>query len=203
MSDPREEDRWVEAARAGDPEAYWRLVERHGPMVHRVLLRLVRDRERAQDLFSETFLRARDKITEFRGEAKFSTWLVTIALNRARNELKRDQRRKNIRWDDVIPGEAHRHGEGAPSLAEWANPHEALAQKELRDLLDAALAELPAKYRVVFTLRDIEGLSTEETAKVLGLTQTAVKSRAVRARLALRKYLEPYLTEPKGVTSRA
>lgn len=203
MSDSTEESRWVEAAKSGDRDAFWRLVERHGPMVLRLLIRLVRDRDKAQDLFSETFLRAWDKIAEFRGEAKFSTWLVTIALNRAKNELTRGQRRKNISWDDVIPGEAHRHGDGAPSLAEWANPHEALERKELRSLLDAALAGLPAKYRVVFTLRDIEGLSTEETAEVLGLTQTAVKSRAVRARLAMRRFLEPYLTEPKGVAARA
>lgn len=203
MSDPTEESRWVKAARGGDREAFWRLVERHGPMVHRLLIRLVRNREKAQDLFSETFLRAADKIAEFRGESQFSTWLVAIALNRAKSELKRGQRRKDISWEEVIPGEAHRHGDGAPSLAEWANPHEALEQKELRNLLEEALAELPAKYRVVFTLRDIEGLSTEETATVLGLTQTAVKSRAVRARLAMRKYLEPFLTVPKRMRSRA
>jgi RNA polymerase sigma-70 factor (ECF subfamily) len=203
MSDPIEEERWVEAARGGDQDAFWQLVERHGPMVHRLLIRLVRDRDKAEDLFSETFLRARDKISGFRGDAQFSTWLVTIALNRAKNQLKRGQRRKNISWDEVIPGEAHRHGDGAPSLAEWANPHEALERKELRALLDAALTELPTKYRVVFTLRDIEGLSTEETAQMLGLTQTAVKSRAVRARLAMRKFLAPYFTEPKGVALRA
>jgi len=128
---------------------------------------------------------------------------VTIALNRARNALKQGQRRKNISWDDVIPSEAHKHGEGAPSLAAWSNPALAFEQKELRELLDQALEELPPKYRVVFTLRDIEGLSTEETAQVLGLSETAVKSRAVRARLAMRKFLAPYFTEQRKVTSRA
>ena len=200
MSDPVEEARWVEAARKGDREAFWKLVERHGPMVHRLLLRLLGNRERAEDLFSETFLRAADKIEEFRGEAKFSTWLVQIALNRARNELKRAQRRKTISWDEAIPQEAHRHGEGAPSLAEWANPHDALEQKELRRLLDEALASLPPKYRIVFTLRDIEGLSTQETAAALGLSETAVKSRTVRARLALRKYLAPYFGQTRVAT---
>jgi RNA polymerase sigma-70 factor (ECF subfamily) len=203
MSQHLEEKAWVEAARAGDRDAFWKLVELFGPMVHRILLRTLRDRDRAHDTFSETFLRAWERIGDFRGDSKFSTWLVTIALNRARNELRRGGRQRNIRWEDVIPSEAHRHGDGAPSLAEWSNPVEALEQKELRTLLDRALDDLPPKYRVVFTLRDIEGLSTQETAQVLGLSQTAVKSRAVRARLAMRKFLAPYFAPSRKVTSHA
>jgi RNA polymerase sigma-70 factor (ECF subfamily) len=204
MSNPKDDEaRWVELARQGDSEAFWALVERHGPMVHRLLRRLVKDRERAEDLFSETFLKAADHIEKFRGEARFSTWLVSIAVNLSRNEMKRDRRRQHISWDDVIPTESHSHGSGAPSLAEWANPHDILEQKELRELLDDGIESLPPSYRVVFTLRDIEGLSTAETAAALGLTETAVKSRAARARLALRKFLTPHFGTPASEASRA
>jgi RNA polymerase sigma-70 factor (ECF subfamily) len=203
MSNEGEEARWVERAREGDPEAFWQLVEQHGPMVRRVLMRLVKDRERVDDLFSDTFVKAADKITRFRGESAFSTWLISIALNLARNELRKEKRRQTIAWDDVIPREAHAHGVGAPALTEWRNPHDVLEAKELRDLLDQALQQLPHRYRVVFTLRDIEGLTTDETAKLLGLSHTAVKSRAVRARLALRKYLTPYFGSPREAVSRA
>lgn len=192
MSNHIDDEQWLEAARAGDRDAFWKLVERHGPMVHRLLRRMIRNREHAEDLFSETFLKAADKIGEFRGDAKFSTWLITIALNLARNDLKRDKRRQNISWEDVIPHEAHTHDESAAPLVAWENPHDVLEQKELKALLDEALEQLPPKYRMVFVLRDIEGLSTEETAKALRLSETAVKSRAVRARLAMRKYLAPY-----------
>jgi RNA polymerase sigma-70 factor (ECF subfamily) len=198
-----DEARWVDLARKGDQEAFWSLVERHGPMVHRLLRRLVKDRERAEDLFSETFLKAADHIEKFRGDARFSTWLVSIAVNLSRNELKRDRRRQHISWDEVIPTESHSHGPGAPSLAEWANPHELLEQKELRRLLDEGIASLPPAYQIVFTLRDIEGLSTAETARALNLSETAVKSRAARARLAMRKFLTPHLRIPAKEASRA
>jgi RNA polymerase sigma-70 factor (ECF subfamily) len=203
MSNESEESGWVQRAREGDPDAFWQLVERHGPMVRRILMRLVKDRERADDLFSDTFLKAADKIKRFRGESAFSTWLISIALNLARNELKKEKRRQAIGWDEVIPHEAHRHGAGAPALTEWRDPHDVLEAKELKELLDQALQRLPHKYRIVFTLRDVEGLTTAETAEALGLSQTAVKSRAVRARLALRKYLTPYFAPTREPASRA
>ena len=81
MSKLLDEQSWVEAARNGDRGAFWHLVEEHGPMVHGFLRRMVRNKERAEDLYSETFLKAVDKIEEFRGESKFSTWLITIAMN--------------------------------------------------------------------------------------------------------------------------
>lgn len=202
MSNKTDEQHWVEAARNGDREAFWHLVEQHGPMVHGFLRRMIKNKERAEDLYSETFLKAADKVEDFRGEAKFSTWLITIAMNLARNELKRDQRRKTISWDEVTPKEAHKHGEGAPSLTEWEDPHDVLENKELRGLLDEALDQLPPKYRTVFVLRDIEGLSTEETAQALNLSITAVKSRAVRARLAMRKYLTPFFGKHREAVSR-
>jgi len=203
MSKLQDEEKCVEAARNGDRDAFWKLVEHYGPMVNGLLRRLLKNKERAEDIFSETFLKAADKIEDFRGESKFSTWLVTIAMNLARNELKRDQRRQTISWDDVIPTEAHKHGEGAPSLTEWENPHDVLENKELQILLDEALDKLPPKYRTVFVLRDIEGLSTEETANALKLSETAVKSRAVRARLAMRKMLTPYFGKAKETVNRA
>jgi RNA polymerase sigma-70 factor (ECF subfamily) len=171
-------------------------------MIRRLLYRLTGNRELADDLFSETFLRAADRIEQFKGEAKFSTWLTAIAVNLAKNQMKREKSFPNLSWDDVIPQRAHHHGELAPSITSWLDPHTLMEQKELSELLNKALKSLPPKYRIVFALRDIEGLTTEETSVALKLSRTAVKSRAVRARLAMRKYLTPYVTEDHGVPAR-
>jgi RNA polymerase sigma-70 factor (ECF subfamily) len=203
MSNRADEGRWVREARSGDLGAFWKLVERHGPMVRRLLQRLVGDRDRADDLFSETFMRASDRIDQFRGESKFSTWLTAIAINLAKNELKLEKRRSTLPWENVIPDEAHRHGKTHADLAEWADPHTILEQKELAELMERVVRQLPPKYRVVFVLRDVEGLSTEETAEALGLSITAVKSRAARARLALRKSLAPALSTKARPVTRA
>ncbi len=195
-----QEQALVDRARGGDRDAFWELIEGSAPMALRVLTRLMRDKERVEDLLSQTVLKAVDGFDKFRGESRFSTWLVSIALNLARNELRQGKSRQEINWEDVIPSEAHNHGAAEADLVEWHNPHEVLAQKELRELLDKALAELPVKYRTVFLLRDVEELSTRETAKALGLSETAVKSRAVRARLALRKSLAPYFEHKEAKT---
>ena len=172
-------------------------------MIRRLLYRLVGNRDTADDLFSDTFLKAADRIEQFKGESKFSTWLTAIALNLAKNQMKRERKFPNLSWDDVIPAQAHHHGELTPSVTSWLDPHTMMEQKELSLLLERALKSLPPKYRVVFALRDIEGLSTEETAKALNLSVTAVKSRAVRARLAMRQYLTPHVTADTGVPVRA
>ncbi len=185
-------------ARNGDRDAFWMLIEESAPMVLRVLTRLTRDKERAEDLLSQTVLKAVDGFERFRGDSQFSTWLMSIGLNLGRNELRQGKTRREINWEDVTPAGAHNHGADTADLVEWRDPEEVFAQKELRGLLDSALAELPVKYRTVFLLRDAEGLSTRETAKALGLTETAVKSRAVRARLALRKSLAPHFEQGKA-----
>ena len=202
MSKQIDEAQLIGEARSGNLDAFWQLVEEHGPMIRRLLHRLLGNRELADDLFSETFLRAADRIEQFKGEAKFSTWLTAIAMNLAKNQMKREKKFPNLSWDDVIPQQAHHHGELAPSVTSWLDPHTLMEQKELSELLHKALKSLPPKYRVVFALRDIEGLSTEETAVALELSPTAVKSRAVRARLAMRKYLTPYVTADMGVPVR-
>lgn len=193
-----QEQTLIDSARAGNRDAFWGLVENAAPIVLRLLTRLTHDKQRAEDLLSQTALKAVDGFEKFRGDSQFSTWLISIALNLARNELRLEKNRREIYWDDVIPSGAHNHGSEVADLIEWRDPQEVLAQKELRELLDNALMELPVKYRSVFLLRDTEGLSTKETAKALGLSETAVKSRAVRARLALRKYLAPHFERRKA-----
>ncbi len=182
----------IDSARDGDREAFWKLVEDAAPMALRLLTRLTGNKEQAEDLLSQTALKAVDGFEKFRGESRFSTWMMSIALNLARNEIRQSKSRKEINWDDVIPAGAHNHGSESADLVEWRDPQEVFEQKELRTLLDNALEELPLKYKTVFLLRDAEGFSTKETAKALGLSETAVKSRAVRARLALRKSLAPH-----------
>jgi RNA polymerase sigma-70 factor (ECF subfamily) len=203
MSNGIDETRLIGEARSGNLDAFWQLVEEHGPMIRRLLFRLVGNRDLADDLFGETFVRAADRIEQFKGEAKFSTWLTAIAVNLAKNQMKREKKFPNLSWDDLIPKGARHHGELAPAITSWRDPHTLMEQEELSGLLHNALKSLPPKYRVVFALRDIEGLSSEETAEALNLSVTAVKSRAVRARLAMRKYLTPYVTADKGTPVRA
>ena len=189
----------VSRARNGDNEAFWRLVEESAPLVYRTLFRFVKDKDRAEELLSQTFLKAHDKISGFRGEAKISSWFVAIAFNLARNEFRQKKTHEEISWDEIAPMDVeHSH---TATLPRWRDPHEVYEARELRQLLDKALEELPEMYKAVFVLRDIEKLSTRETADALGISETAVKSRAVRARVALRNFLTPYFAESEAPTA--
>lgn len=182
----------VKSAQTGDREAYWTLVEESSPLVYRTLLRLTRDQQTAEDILSQTFVKAHDKIGEFRADSKISTWFVSIALNLARNIKRSEDTRKEISWEEITPADSHDSEVGGAQLARWGDPEKLFEEKQLRELMDKALEQLPEKYRQVFVLRDSEGLSTRETALALNISETAVKSRAVQARFALRKYLAPY-----------
>jgi len=195
------DDQLVEKARQGDYEAFASLVNRYERRIFALALRIVRRSHDAEEVVQQTFLSLLEHLQDFRGESAFSTWLLRIATNHALELLRREA----VRATMPLSGGSHEseEGEGLPKpnyIAEWReSPEDILSQKEMRALVDQALAELDEKYRLVFVLRDIEGLSTSETAEILGLTEANVKVRLLRARLMLRERLTQLFGDPNRV----
>jgi RNA polymerase sigma-70 factor, ECF subfamily len=181
----------VRALKAGDPGAFTEMVERYSGTVYNLALRLMRnDPMEAEDVLQETFISAFRALDRFEGRSQLSTWLYRIAYNAALMRLRKREL-PTVSIDEPIENE---EGDPIPrQLVDWgAVPDQVLLNGELRRALDAAVAALPETLRSVFVLRDIEGLSTADTASVLDLTQTNVKVRLHRARLALRERLSSY-----------
>ncbi|RMF33105.1 MAG: sigma-70 family RNA polymerase sigma factor [Chloroflexi bacterium] len=190
---PEDEAALLSRLRAGDRAAFAYLVEVHSPHVYRVALKLLGDEQEAEEVLQETFLNAFEKIGQFEGRARLGTWLYRIATNLALMRLRK-RRPLTVPLDE--PFEGGDGGEMPRELLDWSRlPEEELLSAEARAEMDAAIAALPETLRSVFVLRDIEGLSIRETADVLGLSVPAVKSRLLRARLALRKRLSDYFAE--------
>jgi RNA polymerase sigma-70 factor (ECF subfamily) len=187
--------------KAGEPGAFAEMVERYSGTVYNLALRLMRnDPMEAEDILQETFISAYRALERFEGRSLLSTWLYRIAYNAALMRLRKRE------LPTVSIDEPLENGEGEPiprQLVDWgAVPEHVLLNGELRKTLDAAVAALPETLRSVFILRDIEGLSTAETAAVLDLTETNVKVRLHRARLALRERLSAYFDPTRMVRSR-
>ncbi|GAB1724608.1 MAG: putative RNA polymerase sigma-E factor (Sigma-24) [Nitrospira sp.] len=157
--------------------------------MYRFAYRLCGEAEAAKDLVQETFLNAYRAYDRFRGDARVSTWLYAIASHacqRMRRKRKGEPERE-LSLTEFVPTS---EGEFALQIPmEGLSPQEALENKELREILDRAIAKLPRKYRMVLVLRDMEGLSAKEVGNILGLTERAIKSRLHRARLFVRKEL--------------
>lgn len=170
----------VARSRAGDAAAFEELVRAQTPHLYRLLVRMLGSRTAAEDVAQESFVRAWRSLAGFRGEARFSTWLYRIAINEANRFLARESRRELLSFDDVMR-DVPDLGSQTPELAEAG---------ELRLQLEALLAELPGHYRAAVVLRDVEGLSNEEAADLLGLDVRNFKSRLHRGRMALRRRLE-------------
>ncbi len=185
----------VERARRGDRDAFGELVQAHLPMVWRVVYRIVRSREDAEDVAQDVFLTAWRGIAGFRGEARFSTWLHQIAVTRAINHLDRSAERISRAASPLAPWGAEEAG-GDDMGGAWearrdcASPLAALEAKELRRRLAGCLERLPAVWRSVLALRDGEEMSYEDIARVGGTPVGTVRSRLARARLALRRCIE-------------
>lgn len=180
----------IAAAKAGRQDAYTEIVERHSATVYNLALRLMADPHEAEDVMQETFISAFRALPRFEGRSQLGTWLYRIAYNAALMRL----RKRRVRTESLDEPGVAEGGDLAPrQFADWtALPDKLLLRRELRDSLNAALLTLPESLRGVFVLRDIEGLSTAETAAALGLTETNVKVRLHRARLALRERLSAY-----------
>jgi RNA polymerase sigma-70 factor (ECF subfamily) len=177
----------VALSRQGDTDAYGQLVRGYQNKIFRLAQHITQNREDAEDVLQETFLKAYEHLDQFQGNSKFYTWIVRIAVNQALMKLRRRKNDKSVSLDDTIDT-----GEDVivREIAAWdEDPEERLSREELGDILDTAIQSLEPPYRSVFVLRDIEELSTEETAEALGLSVPAVKSRLLRARLQLREKL--------------
>jgi RNA polymerase sigma-70 factor (ECF subfamily) len=175
-------------AQAGDFAAFEELVGRWQRRVYGVAYRILGRAEDAEDVAQQTFLSLIEHLDTFRGESSVAAWVLRIATNHAFKVLRKRRGLPVIPLDggdDSLDGLPH-----PEYIAEWRAAPEALAEsRELRAFLDRAIGELDDKHRVVFVLRDIEGLSTEETAAALGLSESNVKVRLMRARLQLRERL--------------
>jgi RNA polymerase sigma-70 factor (ECF subfamily) len=184
-----DEPELVAAAKAGDMTAFETLVNRYERKIFRLAQNITQNREDAEDTMQEAFLKAYQHLGDFQGNSRFYTWLVRIAVNQALMKLRK--RRPNVvsldeevdTGEDMVPRE----------VEDWGpSPADRYAQTELAGILGKVIGDLDPSFRVVFQLRDIEELSTEETADALGLSVPAVKSRLLRARLKLRQALNQY-----------
>jgi RNA polymerase sigma-70 factor, ECF subfamily len=180
----------VAQTREGAPRAFSELVKRYESKVFRLAQHVTQNREDAEDVLQETFLKAYEHLDQFRGDSKFYTWIVRIAVNQALMKLRRRKSDKAVSLDETIDtGEDNIVRE----IAAWGeDPEQQFSREELGEILDSAVQSLEPLYRSVFVLRDIEDLSTEETAEALDLSVPAVKSRLLRARLQLREKLTRY-----------
>jgi RNA polymerase sigma-70 factor (ECF subfamily) len=176
------------AAQAGDVEAFFELVQPHQRMLFVSAVAVVRNDADAEEVVQEAMLKALRYLGGFRGECKFSTWLVQIVVNEARMRLRKERRHLYESLDEDVET-----AEGDYIPREWADwreiPSESLQRKELREALKAACDSLPPRYREVFLLRDVEQLNIVETAQILGITSGCVRTRLLRARLMMRDML--------------
>ena len=177
---------------AGERELFHELVRPYEKSVYFAAFSVLQSPDDAEDAAQETVLKALKNLHTFRAEAKFSTWLVSIALNEARGRLRHA---RLIEFDSIDVEPSDESGDSAPAvISDWREvPLEALERKELRELLRDALQSLPEIYREVLVLRDIQEFSIAEAAATLGVNEGVVKTRLLRARLMMQKHLAPKL----------
>jgi RNA polymerase sigma-70 factor, ECF subfamily len=180
----------LQRARVGDRESYYQLVEPYKRAIFSMAICVLRNEADAEEVSQEAVLRALRGLPRFRGDCKFSTWLFQITINESRVRLRKDRRRLyEPICDECIRDEGERPRR---DFADWREiPSEELQRKELRAALKRALESLPRMYREVLVLRDIEWLSTQETAEILHIGKGCVKTRLARARLQMRNALKP------------
>jgi len=185
----------LEALRSGDGQAFASLVERYSAPIYRLAMRITGNPQDAEDVLQETFIKAMNAISDFQGRSSISTWLYRIAVNEALMLLRRQKRAQTI----PVEIESEDGAEGMSETLEiedWCClPEKELLSNESRSFLDSALNQLSPRLKMVFQLRDIEGLSIQETAQALDLSEANVKTSLLRARLKLREFLTGYYHE--------
>jgi RNA polymerase sigma-70 factor (ECF subfamily) len=190
----------IAKAKSGDERAFTALVNRYENLVYSFSLKICRDQEKAEETLQDTFVNVFRKLRQFDGRSKFTTWLYRIVTNNCLMNQRRMKVEAATISIDEPPGfhEAEETAIGeapAQTIPSWVDsPLNRMMTRELRELLDGAIEKLPMDYRVVFVLRDIEGRSAEETARIVKLSIPAVKSRLRRARVFLREQLNEYMT---------
>ena len=180
----------VHRAQQGDFAAFESLLGRHERRIYRLARRIVHQVQDAEEVVQQTFLSAIEHLNGFREEALFSTWLTRIATNHALALLRKRAQQRTVPLADDRTSDADQDVPHPEFIAQWREtPEEIASRRETRELLDRALGQLDEKYRLVFLLRDVEGLSTNETAEALDISPANVKVRLLRARLMLRELL--------------
>jgi len=181
----------IQRIKSGEHDLFYRLIQPYEKRVYATALAVLRNEADAEDIAQDSILKALRHLSQFRGEARFSTWLLRITVNEARMR----RRRMKAHAMESISDTQDEEGDYVPrEFADWREiPSESLERKEVRTALVDALSSLGEKYRSVFVLRDIQHLSIEETAKVLDISPGSVKTRLLRARLMLRDFLSPGL----------
>jgi RNA polymerase sigma-70 factor (ECF subfamily) len=182
----------VAAAKRGDAAAFEELVNRYEGKIFRLTMNITRNREDAEDAMQDAFLKSYSHLKDFQEDSRFYTWLVRIAANEALMRLRK-RRPNQFSLDEPIEGDEDLMPR---ELEDWGpSPEQRFAQTEMREILNEVIDKLEPDFRLVFVLRDIEELSTEETASTLGISIPAVKSRLLRARLKLRQKLDRYFRQ--------
>jgi RNA polymerase sigma-70 factor, ECF subfamily len=191
----------VEALKRNEASAFERLITQHGAMLYRVTLRMMGQREEAEDVLQEAMLKVHQHIHAFDGRAALTTWLYRIVVNTALMRLRAQTRTPETLWDTTEPLFTD-EGDHAQEVAEWALPPEqVLLRQEALGMLQQGIERVPDLYRAVYVLAEIESLSYREIASILNLSVGTVKTRLHRARLFLRAVLADYFAEGKGLTS--
>jgi RNA polymerase sigma-70 factor (ECF subfamily) len=176
--------------------AFALLIKRHGQAVWRSVAALTGRPEDAEDHVQTAFIKAYERIGDFRGESRFSTWLTRIAINEALQQLRRDQKLASLEPEDESIWD-RRSANPRPAQRWCQDPESNYSRAECQELVGRELAALPAAYRLPVVLRDLQGLSGEETAQILGLPLATTKTRLLRGRAMLREALTPYFALPK------
>jgi RNA polymerase sigma-70 factor, ECF subfamily len=188
-----DEDELVRRLRARDDGAVETLIGRYEAKVFGLALRLTGNRPDAEEVLQDVFWTVVDRIESFRGDAKLSSWMYRITTNAALMKLRKRSGRRELPLEELGPAMSP-EGEIAERVVDWTRrPGQELERKELGERLAAALDELPAEYRAVVVVRDVEGMPAAEACEVLDLSLPALKSRLHRARLFLRKRLAEYM----------
>jgi RNA polymerase sigma-70 factor, ECF subfamily len=188
----------VERAQNRDGAAVRLIMQRHNRRLFRVARGVLHDDAEAEDVVQEAYVRAFTHLDGFRGEAQLSTWLTRIALNEALGRLRRRRITVGLKDIDAINDQGEARVIYLPSARQDSDPAAAAARAQVRRLLERAVDQLPDPFRMVFVLRDIEEMSTEETASHLGLRPETVKTRLHRARRLLRQSLDKSLSSAVG-----
>ena len=187
------DDVLVEKLKAGDSSAFETVVRRYPPALLRAARRFLRSEEDARDAVQDAFVSVFKSVGNFQANSQLGTWLHRIVVNSALMKLRTQRRHPEEDIERLLPRFADDGHQVQPSIP-WTESAEAIVERgELRDVVRQSIDKLPDQYRTVLLLRDIEELSTEETAKLLDVTPNAVKVRLHRARQALRTLLDPYM----------
>jgi RNA polymerase sigma-70 factor, ECF subfamily len=190
----------VNRAKKGDERAFTELVKRYESTVYSFAYKVCRNEEKAEETLQDTFVNVYRKLNQFNGKAKFSTWLYQIVTNNClmkRRKSKLQQTSISLNQADNTDGNfaAEESFNAIQTIPLNTTPQDEYINKELREHLDSAILKLPMDQRIVFILRDVEGKSSEETAKILKLSVPAIKSRLRRARVSLRERMQDYIKE--------